>query len=135
MEINQVQKNNYVHIQLAGALEICQVVGVHDQVTVASINDPFENLQFAPSDILPIPLTEFWLKELGFEAVTDAAVTSGASKTFVHNGIVVTCEKVQDGKHNIQVKQDGQENAVTITSVHELQNYYAAVKDEVISLP
>lgn len=135
MEINQVQKNNYVHIQLAGALEICQVVGVQNQVTVASINDPFENLHFDPSDILPILLTSFWLKELGFEEVTDAAVASDAAKIFVHNGIIVTCEKVQDGKHNIQVKQDGQENALTITYVHELQNYYAAVKDEVINLP
>lgn len=83
MEIEQIQKNNYVHIQLAGALEICLVVGVNDQVTVTSINDPFENLQFDPSDILPIPLTEFWLKELAFEVVTDAAAAENAAKTFV----------------------------------------------------
>jgi len=135
MEIEQIQKNNYVHIQLAGALEICQVVGVHDQVTVASINDPFENLQFDPADILPIQLTEFWLKELDFEQITDASVSGNAVKTFVRNGVMVTCEKVQEGKHHIQVKQDGQENGVTISHVHELQNFYAAVKDEVISLP
>ena len=135
MEIKQVQKNNYVHIQLAGALEICQVVGVNHQVTVVSINDPFENLQFDPSAILPIPLTEFWIKELSFEEITDLSTTGDAEKTFERNGIIVTCEKAQEGRHNIQVKQNGQANRVTISHVHELQNYYTAVKDEVISLP
>jgi hypothetical protein len=134
MEIEQVQKNNYVNIQLAGALEICQVVGVHDQVTVASINDPFENLQFNLSDIKPIQLTEFWLKELGFEQSTGASVMSN-EKVFARNGVIVTCQKLQDDKHMINVKQEGQENGLTISHVHELQNYYTAVKEEVISLP
>lgn len=133
MEIEQLQKSNYVHIQLAGALEICQVVGVHDQVTVASINHPFENLHFDIADIKPIPLTEFWLKEFSFEETGTPATNSG--KTFARNGVVVTCEKTQDNKHHIEVKQEGQESTISINFVHELQNYFAAVNEEEISLP
>jgi hypothetical protein len=135
MEIKQVQKNNYVHIQLAGALEICQVVGVNDKVTVASINDPFENLQFDPLSILPISLTEFWIKELSFEEVTDSSITGDTKKTFVRNGVLVSLQKDEQGKNIIYAKQNGQQSSETIEYVHELQNYYMALKNEAISLP
>lgn len=134
MKTEQFQKGNYVHIQLAGALEICQVIGVHDQVTVASINDPFENLQFDLADLQPIPLTEFWLKELSFDEVKDGSAADSA-KTFERNGIVVTCQKTDGEKSVIRVGQHGQEVLETIQSVHQLQNFYMAAKSELINLP
>jgi hypothetical protein len=125
MEINQIQKGNYVHIQPAGSLEICQVIGVHEQVIVASINDPFENLHFDPTDIIPIPLTALWIKELGFEEVT------GASNTFGHNGVTVKGLE----KDVFEVSKNGDSDTAAVTYVHELQNYYTGITGEAVSLP
>ena len=130
MEIEQIQKNNYVHIQPAGSLEVCQVIGVHNQVTVASINLPFENLQFDPADIIPIPLTEFWLKELNFEEVTG---NPAQGKAFVRNGVTVTLPTTPG--EAMQVSQSGTTGAETISHVHQLQNYYTAQTGETVSLP
>lgn len=125
MEINQIQKSNYVHIQPAGSLEICQVIGVHEQVIVASINDPFENLHFNPADIIPIPLTALWLKELGFEEVTSA------SHTFERNSVTVKGQE----KDVFKVSKNGDSDTTAVTYVHELQNYYTEVTGETVSLP
>ena len=125
MEINQIQKGNYVHIQPAGSLEICQVIGVHEQVIVASINDPFENLHFDPADIIPIPLTALWLKELGFEEV------GGEGHTFGHNGVTVKGQE----KDVFEVSKNGYSDTTAVTCVHELQNYYTDVTGETVSLP
>jgi hypothetical protein len=136
MELTKIQKDNYVHIQPAGALEICRVVGIGSEVTVASINDPFVNLQFSEDGIIPIALTEFWLKELSFvNATEDKGFAIPVFKAYTRNGVTVKFEQAADGSSEIYVRTNEGEGAERISYVHELQNFYTLKTSETLSLP
>ncbi|WP_345950179.1 hypothetical protein ABDD95_01725 [Mucilaginibacter sp. PAMB04274] len=136
METDKIAVNNYVHLQAAGALEICRVLGVGDQITVASINDPFANLQLQPAEVAPIPLTDLWLLELNFtQAPGDQNFAIPTQKKFTRNGITVSLQPTDADVEEITISSEANNNSQTIKYVHELQNYVTSHTSEVLSLP
>lgn len=123
MKASELRIGNYIYCKG----EIIKVTLIGNHGVQSSINGTTINAKFNTPDLEPIPLTEKWLLDFGFDHMGIIF-----RKSVTHHLELVYMLSINEFR--IQTKGSGFTNTLEIKHVHQLQNLYFALTGEELKI-